>query len=56
MSVRPLPGASYHTVDTFFHSFDHPDLEAARGRDGQAGQRGQPVHVRLRGGVGGGGP
>jgi hypothetical protein len=29
MSVRPLPGASYHTIDTFFHSFDHPDLEAA---------------------------
>jgi len=29
MSVRPLPGASYHTIDTFFYSFDHPDLEAA---------------------------
>ena len=29
MSVRPLPGASYHTFDTFFHSFDHSDLEAA---------------------------
>jgi hypothetical protein len=29
MSVRPLPGASYHTLDTVFFSFAHVDPEAA---------------------------
>jgi hypothetical protein len=28
MSVRPLPGASYHTLDTVPHSFADDDLEA----------------------------
>jgi hypothetical protein len=39
MSVRPLPGASYHTIDTFFYSFDHPDLEAAAATDNTASYR-----------------
>ncbi len=28
MSSRPLPGASYHTVETILHSFANVDLEA----------------------------
>ena len=28
MAVRPLPGASYHTLDTVFHSFADVELEA----------------------------
>ena len=28
MAVRPLPGASYHTLDTVFHSFGDVELEA----------------------------
>jgi hypothetical protein len=28
MTVRPLPGASYHTLETVLHSFANVDLEA----------------------------
>jgi hypothetical protein len=28
MSSRPLPGASYHTIETILHSFANADLEA----------------------------
>ncbi len=28
MSARPLPGASYHTLETILHSFANVDLEA----------------------------
>jgi hypothetical protein len=28
MAVRPLPGASYHTLETILHSFANVDLEA----------------------------
>src|SRR6267154_3796591 len=28
MSSRPLPGASYHTLETILHSFANADLEA----------------------------
>jgi len=36
MSVRPLPGASYHTIGSF-HSFDPSDLEAAVVDDSTSG-------------------
>lgn len=33
MSARPLPGASYHTVETLLHSFANADLEAVGSLD-----------------------
>src|SRR6266852_1454156 len=33
MSSRPLPGASYHTLETILHSFANADLEAVGSLD-----------------------